>query len=86
MGLVISEALIISFLGGLMGLGMGHGLTAVGSLLIKAETGVGFTASYVSLADWLVLPGVLLLGLMAGLVPGLQAYRLGILQNLSPLS
>jgi putative ABC transport system permease protein len=86
MGLVLSEALIISFLGGLMGLVLGHGLTAVGAFLIKVETGVGFTASYVSLADWLVLPGVLLLGLLAGLVPGLQAYRLGILQSLSPLS
>ena len=86
MGLVISEALIISFLGGLIGLGLGHGLTAVGALLIKAETGVGFTASYVSLADWLVLPAVLLLGFLAGLVPGLQAYRLGILRSLSPLS
>ncbi|MDI6754813.1 MAG: ABC transporter permease [Thermodesulfobacteriota bacterium] len=86
MGLVISEALLISFLGGLMGLALGHGLTAVGALFIKAETGVGFTASYVSLADWLVLPGGLLLGLLAGLVPGIQAYRLGILQNLSPLS
>ena len=86
MGLVISEALIISFLGGLIGLGLGHGLTAVGALLIKAETGVGFTASYVSLADWLVLPAVLLLGFLLGLVPGLQAYRLGILRSLSPLS
>lgn len=86
MGLIISEALIISLAGGLMGLALGHGLTAAGALFIKAETGVGFSASYISLADRLVLPGALLLGLLAGLVPGMQAYRLGILQNLSPLS
>jgi hypothetical protein len=34
----------------------------------------------------LVLPGAALLGFFAGLVPAIQAYRLGVLQNLSPVS
>ena len=86
MGLVISEALIISLLGGLLGLILGHGLTSVGVHFIKVETGVNFTGSYMSLADWLVLPGAAFLGFLAGLVPGIQAYRLGVLKNLSPIS
>ncbi|MBI3988726.1 MAG: ABC transporter permease [candidate division NC10 bacterium] len=86
MGLVIFEALIISLLGGFLGLVVGHGLIGMGAHFIKAETGVGFTAHYVCLADWLVLPGVVLLGFMAGLFPGVQAYRLGVLKNLSPIS
>lgn len=86
MGLVIFEALIISLLGGLLGLALGHGLIGLGAHFIKVETGVGFTAHYLCLADWMVLPGAALLGLMAGLLPGIQAYRLGVLKNLSPIS
>jgi putative ABC transport system permease protein len=86
MGLVISEALIISFLGGLLGLALGHWLISMGAHFIKVETGVGFTAGYLSSADWLVIPGAVVLGLLAGLVPGIQAYRLGVLKNLSPIS
>jgi len=86
MGLVISEALIISFLGGLLGLAVGHWLIGVGAHFIKVETGVGFTAGYLSLIDWLVVPAVIVLGILAGLLPGIQAYRLGVLKNLSPVS
>ncbi len=86
MGLVISEGLIISLLGGLLGLLLGHGLISVGAHFIKVETGVNFTGSYLSVADWLVVPGTALLSLMAGLLPGIQAYRLGVLKNLSPIS
>jgi len=86
MGLMLAEALLISFLGGLSGLLLGHGLIGLGAKWIKIETGVDFSALYLSGADWLVLPGALLLGFLAGLVPGIQAYRLGILKNLSPIS
>jgi putative ABC transport system permease protein len=86
MGLVISEALIISLLGGVLGLALGHWLIGAGAHFIKVETGVGFTAGYISLIDWLIIPGAALLGFLAGLVPGVQAYRLGVLQNLSPMS
>ena len=86
MGLVIFEALIISLLGGILGLFLGHGLIGVGAHFVKVETGVAFTAGYLSRTDWLVLPGAVLLGLLASLLPALQAYRLGVLKNLSPIS
>lgn len=85
MGLVISEALIISHLGGVLGLALGHWLISLGAGFIKIETGVGFSAGYLSLADWMVIPGTAFLGLLAGLIPGIQAYRLGVLKNLSPI-
>ncbi len=85
MGLVIFEALIISLLGGIIGLALGHWLIGMGAHYIKVETGVNFTAGYLSMIDWVVVPGAALLGFLAGLVPGIQAYRLGVLQNLSPV-
>ena len=86
MGLVISEALIISLFGGMLGLALGHWLISLAAHFVKIETGVGFTAGYLSSADWLVIPGTAVLGLFAGLVPGVQAYRLGVLKNLSPVA
>ncbi len=86
MGLVVAEALIISLVGGILGLTLGHWLIGMGAHFIKVETGVGFTAGYLSMIDWLVIPGAALLGLLGGLVPGIQAYRLGVLENLSPIS
>ena len=86
MGLVVAQALIISFVGGMLGLALGHALISFGAHFIRVETGVGFTAGYLSSADWLVIPGTVLLGLLAGLPPGIQAYRLGVLESLSPLS
>jgi len=86
MGLVVSEALIISLFGGLLGLALGHGLIALGAEFIKVETGVGFTTRYLSTIDWMIVPGAALLGLLGGLVPGMRAYRLSVLENLAPTS
>ena len=33
-----------------------------------------------------MLPAALVLGLLAGLLPAVQAYRLGVLSNLTPVS
>ncbi len=86
MGLLLAEGMLISFLGSILGLLLGHGLISVGANFIKVKTGVTFTATYLSLADWFVIPGGILLGLLASLVPGIQAYRLGALKNLSSFS
>jgi putative ABC transport system permease protein len=86
MGLVVSQALIISLLGGLLGLLLGHVFITVGAHFIHVETGVNFTSTYLGPADFFVLPGTAVLGLLAGLLPGVQAYRLGVLKNLSPVS
>ena len=85
-GLVMSESLIISTLGAILGIAIGHAIVSVGSEMIRVETGLRFSAGYLSDADLLVLPGVMLLGLIAGVLPSIQAYRLGVLQNLTPVS
>ena len=85
-GLIVFEALLISIIGGVLGLVLGHGLISLGAHFIKMETGVGFTPGYLSRADWLVMPGTVLLGLLASVLPAIQAYRLGVLKNLSPIS
>jgi putative ABC transport system permease protein len=85
-GLIICESAFIAMLGAISGVVLSHGIVAVASHLIKVETGLRFSAGYVSQADLYVLPAALLLGILAGLLPAVQAYRLGVLSNLTPVS
>jgi putative ABC transport system permease protein len=85
-GLVLSESLVISLFGGLLGLVLGHGIVWIGSQYIKAETGLRFSWLHVSLADLSLLPALIVVGVLAGLFPAVQAYRLGVLRNLRPVS
>ena len=85
-GLVLSESLVISLFGGLLGLVLGHGIVWIGSQYIRAETGLRFSWLHVSLADVSLLPALVVVGVVAGLFPALQAYRLGVLRNLRPVS
>lgn len=85
-GLVLCESVFIAVLGALLGLALGHGIVAVGSELIRVETGLRFSALYLSQADLYLLPALVVLGLVAGLVPAVQAYRLGVLGNLAQVS
>jgi putative ABC transport system permease protein len=85
-GLVLCESLVISLFGGLLGLLMGHGIVWIGSQYIKAETGLRFSWLHVSLADVSLLPALVVVGILAGLFPAVQAYRIGVLRNLRPVS
>jgi putative ABC transport system permease protein len=85
-GLVLSESMVIAIFGGLLGLVMGHGIVWVGSQYIKAETGLRFSWLHISLADVSLLPALVVVGVVAGLFPAVQAYRLGVLRNLRPVS
>jgi len=85
-GLVLSESLAISLFGGVLGLILGHGIVAIGSQYINAETGLRFSWSHISMADVSMLPALVVGGILAGLFPAIQAYRLGVLTNLRPMS
>jgi putative ABC transport system permease protein len=85
-GMVLFEAMFISILGGAVGLLLGHGIVAVASQYIKAETGLPFSWLYASTADVALLPALIVIGVLAGLFPAMQAYRLGVLKNLRPVS
>lgn len=80
--LVMTQACTISLCGGMAGLILGHFLIFMGAHYVKVEAGVGFTALYLSPADWMVLPGALVMGITAALIPAVQAYRMGVLDHL----
>ena len=85
-GLVLCESIFIAVTGAVIGIIFGHGLVAVGCELIRVETGLRFSPFYIAQADLFILPAVAILGLLAGLLPSVQAYRLGVLKNLTPVA
>jgi putative ABC transport system permease protein len=85
-GLVVSEAVIIAVLGGIIGLLLGHAIVAAAAEAVRVETGLRFSETFLSQADWFLFPAIVLLGLLSGLIPAVQAYRTGVLKNLTPIS
>ena len=85
-GLIISESILITLFGGILGLFLGHCIVGVGSYFVKVETGLRFSAYYLSNADVYLLPAMFLMGFLAGLFPAIRAYQLSVLKNLKPIS
>jgi putative ABC transport system permease protein len=84
--LTLAEASAIALVGSVCGVLAAHAMLSVGVELIRAETGVMLSALHISLADMLAVPAAVLLGILTGLIPAVQAYRLGVLRNLQPVS
>ena len=85
-GLIITESLVITAFSAIIGLVFGHVLVGLGAHYVDIETGLRFSAFYFSPLDYLLLPVMLLLGLLTAIIPGIQAYRLGVLKNLTQIS
>lgn len=102
MGVVLLEAIILALGGGLFGWLLGHGMIALASPLIEAETGVSIglfdLAPPVNLlayltddpiinlefsAEWILVPGLMLLAVVVGFLPALAAYRTDVAEALS---
>jgi putative ABC transport system permease protein len=82
LALICLEAGVISLLGGLAGLALGHAFGAVGNLFFERYVGEGI--NYLSFDKWefgyILL--VVLIGILAGLVPALKAYKTPVATNL----
>ncbi len=85
-GLMLIESASIAIVGAALGCLLGHLIVGIGAYFIRVETGVALEAGYIALAEWFVLPGALVLGILTGILPAVQAYRLGVLKNLVPLA
>jgi len=84
--LTLTEAFVIALIGAVFGVITAHLLLMAGVNMIRAETGVMLSATYLTIADILAIPGAVALGILTGLIPAIQAYRLGVLENLRMIS
>ena len=81
--IILLESLLIAIIGSIVGWIMAHGAIFVASPFIEEYTGVKAGFLTFSQFEFLVLPLVLLLAILAGLLPAAVAYRTDVSRNLS---
>jgi putative ABC transport system permease protein len=72
---ILTEGGLLTFLGCLIGLLMGHGVLLALSAMVEQTQKAGITGIIFYAEEWIILVGSLLLGLLCALIPALQAYR-----------
>jgi putative ABC transport system permease protein len=82
LSLICLEAALVGLLGGLLGFVAGHLLGAGGSIFMDRLVGEGFNWISAGAEEWIYLAAVVAIAVLAGLVPGLKAYRTPVATNL----
>ena len=80
---VLLESMMIAIGGGLLGWLAGHSIGLACSSLVEDRTGVqiGFLNT-MTVYEWWLIPGLIVLATLAGIIPALVAYRTNVSQNL----
>ncbi len=81
--IVLLESMMISIGGGLLGWLAGHAVGVACSGMVESRVGiqVGFFNT-ITPAEWMLIPGIVVLATLAGIVPAFVAYRTDVSQNL----
>ena len=79
---VALEAAVLSGLGVCCGWALGHGLTAVGSPMVMTRFGIALNAWHCEPIEGVIALSVWGLGILAGLLPAIIAYRLPVADTL----
>jgi putative ABC transport system permease protein len=82
LSLICIEAALVGLFGGILGFIAGHLLGAAGSIYMNKLVGEGLNWTAVGGEEWIYLGAVVVMAGLAGLVPGLKAYRTPVATNL----
>jgi putative ABC transport system permease protein len=83
MFIVLLESILLSLAGGLAGWVVGHGLIALLSPWIAAQTGVSVGFFQFVGYELVIIPGLIALAALVGYLPALAAYRTDVAKALS---
>ncbi|MEE3060244.1 MAG: ABC transporter permease [Verrucomicrobiota bacterium] len=81
---VLAQSMMISFLGALGSLLFSFVIHSITARLIREQTGVVMEGIAIDQATITTFFALLLIGLLSGLLPALQAYRVNLSENLKP--
>jgi putative ABC transport system permease protein len=83
LAIILCESCLIAILGGLLGWIGGHALAALASPIIEGRTGVKISFFSIHYPNELwIIPGLIIVGVLAGLIPALVAYRTDVSKSL----
>ncbi|MEX0713962.1 MAG: FtsX-like permease family protein [Pirellulales bacterium] len=79
---ILLESIMLSLAGGLAGFLLGHGIIGLASPVIVAETGVSIGFFEFDAYEVVLVPGLILLAVLAGYLPAMTAYRTDVARSL----
>ena len=82
MSVILLESILLALGGGLLGVLLGHGLTALLAPMISSQVGVGVTALEFRTVELLLVPGLIVLATAVGYLPAAVAYRTDVAKSL----
>lgn len=81
--IILFEACLIAVGGGILGWLAGHGVAAILSPRIESETGVRIAFWSFHPNEIWIIPGLIVVGILAGLIPSIVAYRTDVSKSLT---
>jgi putative ABC transport system permease protein len=82
MAIILVESILLSLLGGLAGLALGHGVLAAASPVVEFYTGITVQAWRFTWHELLLVPGLVAFAALVGFLPALTAYRTDVARTL----
>lgn len=80
--IVLSESILLSIAGGVLGILLGHGLIAAAAPYVEAQSGVRLAFWEFDPWELAVAPTLVLLATLSGLLPAVSAYRTDVAHSL----
>ncbi len=81
--IVLTESVLLSLAGGLLGIFLGHTLIALASPYVESQAGVRLAFWEFDLWEIAVIPALVALAALAGLLPAVSAYRTDVAKSLA---
>jgi putative ABC transport system permease protein len=75
MSIILVESILLSLLGGLAGIMLGHGIIGLASPLVTARTGLTLSVLQFDWQEIVLIPALVVLASLVGFLPAMSAYR-----------
>jgi putative ABC transport system permease protein len=82
MAIILTESILLSLLGGVAGLALGHSVLAAASPVVEFYTGVTVPAWKFTWQELLLVPALVAFATLVGFLPALTAYRTDVAKTL----
>ena len=83
LSIIIAESIVLCLIGGAVGMLLGHGLVFIAAPIVADKTGLLINPLAFETAELLLLPSLVVMAIIAGLPPGLTAYRADVASTLA---